>query len=87
MTSPVCVKCQRIYRTKTNGVPWVETRRAEPDADVSEYPYKLWHSDLLECPGCGHQILAAHGMKPLSEQHDKSFALAVASWGATINAH
>ena len=79
----VCVKCQRFYRPKKNGVSFIEAmprggdRRpkpglAEPDGWT---PYKLWAADLWECPGCGNQIIPelSAGLAPLNEHYRPDF--------------
>lgn len=45
-----CV-CGREFRTKTIGARVVQ--KIAKDGP----PYKLFSADLLECPGCHHQIL------------------------------
>ena len=90
MPKPVCVPCQRFFRPKKNGLAWVEGMPIESGAlpGTAEpekwQPYKLWNSDLMECEGCGAQIIVGHGLKPLSIQHEDEFASRVESWGATL---
>jgi len=77
---PICVLCQRFYRVKKNGVWFIEgmpryngapSGTAEPD---SWRPYKLWHGDLWECQGCGHETISGVGRNPVSIQHEPDFA-------------
>lgn len=81
MPKPVCVKCQCFFRPKTNGVHWVE---GMPDghtpgnirgrrAPEAWQPYKLWNSDLWECPDCGHQIIVGHAGQPTAEHYQDDF--------------
>lgn len=89
MPKPVCVACQRFYRPKTIGFGWIEGMprdnalpgRAEPD---KWSPYKLWNSDLWECPDCGSEIIVGHGANPISEHYLPEFADQVAVFEATL---
>jgi hypothetical protein len=89
---PICVKCERFYRPKANGTPFVEmmptggSERAEPgtsDRD-SWTPYKLWMADLWECHGCGHELIVGAGRDPLAEHYQSDFAAKMEAVGATI---
>ena len=89
MPKPVCVPCQRFFRPKRNGFCWVEgmpEQGAEPGTSQPEkwHPYKLWNSDLMECEGCGAQIVVGHGAHPLSEHYMPDFDSKVQSWRATL---
>jgi hypothetical protein len=45
-------------------------------------PYKLWSADLFECPGCGAQIVAAFGERPIAEHYQPEYAqMAMTSLG------
>ena len=90
MPKPVCVKCQRFYRPKKNGYSFVEGMpkyngappgTIEPD---SWQPYKLWHADLWQCQGCGHEIVVGAGCDPIAEHYQPDFAKAVTVFGATL---
>ena len=76
MPKPACLKCQRFYRCKKTGFMWLETMPidypAEPGTVEPEKwaPYKIWHSDLYECQGCGHQLIVGHGLHPITEQYE-----------------
>ena len=80
MPKPVCVKCQRFYRPKKNGVlltemaPHEEGAPAGVEKPEAWHPYKIWHSDLWECRGCGHQIINGHGHVPVAENYQDEFA-------------
>jgi hypothetical protein len=37
--------------------------------DGEEKPYKIWMADLLECPGCGNEIVTGFGKQPVSEHY------------------
>jgi len=76
---PVCVKCQRFYRPKRNGIYFIEGKLkhngvkaglAEPE---SWEPYKLWHADLWECPDCEAQIIVGAGYSPIAEHYQPGF--------------
>ena len=45
------------FRMKQMGV-YLEERTTHHGESA---PYKLWHADLLECPTCGHEIVAGFG--------------------------
>ena len=89
---PACPKCQRFFRPKRNGTPFIEMypnssdQRAEPGTATPEAwrPYKLWHGDLWVCHGCGAEIIVGTGHQPISEHYMPDFEKAVASFGATI---
>jgi hypothetical protein len=36
-------------------------------------PYKLWHGDLWQCKGCGHQIISGVAREPVSEHYLPDF--------------
>jgi hypothetical protein len=89
---PVCPKCQRFFRPKRNGTPFIEmypkhgvVRPESGTAAPQDWlPYKLWQGDLWVCHGCGAEIIVGAGIKPMSEHYMPDFEQAVASWGATI---
>jgi hypothetical protein len=70
MPKPVCVNCKRFYKIRKSGFYWVEMRPTGFDLWV---PYKIWSSDLWECPGCGAQILSGHGIQPVAIEHMTGF--------------
>jgi DNA-directed RNA polymerase subunit RPC12/RpoP len=74
MPAPVCLDCNRLYRPHKNGEYWIETKRADEPPYADGPPYKVWHSDRLKCPACGHEILTGHGRNPAFEQSDAQFA-------------
>lgn len=73
MPKPVCVKCQRFFRPKRNGIGVLEnmpaTNGAVPGFEAPEQwrPYKLWDADLYECKGCGAEIVVGFGHVPMAE--------------------
>jgi DNA-directed RNA polymerase subunit RPC12/RpoP len=67
MPNPVCVKCGREFKIKKNGVMVLET--TGPTGD----PYKIWNTDLWECPKCYFQILHGYGSNPVAYQGDPDF--------------
>lgn len=84
---PICVKCQRFYRIKKGGISFIEAMPANgshPKPGTSEpenwKPYKLWHADLWECQGCGHQQISGCGFEPISEHYKPEFAKQVQQW-------
>ena len=90
MVRPVCVGCQRFYRPKRNGTPFIEavpiTDGASPGKLQPEAwaPYKLWHGDLWCCDGCGAEIIVGTGRLPLAERHEEGFADEVARWAPSL---
>lgn len=97
MPKPVCVACRCFYRPKTNGFAWIEGKPhggdvlPEPSENVRGLrrpevwtPYKLWNSDLWECPDCGHQVIVGHAPNPASEHYEPDFTAQVASYGAEL---
>lgn len=77
MLKPVCVKDQRFYFPRKNGVPIIEGKpqhgakpgTAEPDKWT---PYKLWMADVWECPECGHQIVIG-ATEPMAYDYQPQF--------------
>jgi len=89
---PICVKCERFYRPKKNGTPFVEMmpkggpQVAPPgtsDRDMWQ-PYKLWMGDLWSCQGCGHELIVGTGSNPLSEHFKPDFEAQVKAWDAKL---
>lgn len=76
---PVCTKCQRFFRPKTNGISFIEAMPtvALAPAGSSEpelwKPYKLWSGDLWVCLGCGAEIIVGVGQRPLAEHFQPTF--------------
>jgi hypothetical protein len=65
-----CPKCKRFYRVKQVGVWWEEGR---PAGDTWQ-PYKLWSGDLLECEGCGAQvIIGPPSRQPFAEHYQPDY--------------
>lgn len=81
MPRPACLKCQRFYRVKKQGVAVIEgmpnglIHPAPPGTEHPEAwkPYKLWFADLFECEGCGHQLIAGWGLQNHSEHYMPDF--------------
>lgn len=67
MPAPICVKCEIEMRTKTNGVPLIETYEED------RKPYKLWMGDLWYCEKCGIEVIVGFGYKPLAGNWDDDF--------------
>lgn len=87
---PICVPCQRFYRPKKNGFPFIEGvpthNGAEPGMAEPESwkPYKLWMGDLWECDDCGAQIVVGTGQQPLAEHYQPEFVERVLSFSAKL---
>lgn len=84
MPKPVCVPCERFMRPKQNGIRWVEGMPVGEDAKPGKLTpekwklYKVWVSDLWECPDCLAQIIVGHGAWPISEHYKEGFSTALA---------
>ncbi len=84
MLKPICPKCQRFYRPKKNGTPFVEMK---PRSGLSHPPgieapemwetYKLWMGDLWECRGCGHELIVGTGNRPISQDFHPDFQMQI----------
>lgn len=72
---PACVKCGLFFQPKKNGVTLEEGRPVgRADAiEVEWLPYKLWRADLLECTGCGVQIITGYAYLPMSEHYKPDY--------------
>lgn len=90
---PICVKCQRFYRPKRNGVKFIEMMpkdgaarptKAGTEEPESWQPYKLWVGDLWECRGCGHLSIHGVGFGPLAERHQEHFAKECAAGNVVV---
>lgn len=88
---PVCVKCQRFYRPKRNGTPFIESKpiggklvpQGTSRPDLWE-PYKLWMGDLWQCQGCGHQLISGVAGKPISQDYHHDFHQNIAAFDPKI---
>src|SRR5437016_290576 len=74
----ICVKCQRFFRVKKNGVKVEELRprssESKPGKPEEWAPYKLWYADLYECPGCGFETIGGFGMEPIVEHYEDRYS-------------
>lgn len=78
----ICVPCQKFYRPKKNGV-FVEELMPSPTSEGFPYAvvdgksfwvsYKLWTADLLECPGCYHQVIGGFPIAPIAEHFQPDY--------------
>lgn len=86
----ICVRCQRFYRPKKNGICFVEQMPNRKDAVPGVHspdhwqPYKLWSGDLWSCHGCGHELIVGVAKLPLAEHYQDGFADAVISHNAEV---
>ena len=46
--------------------------------------YKLWNSDMWECPGCGHQAISGHARQPMAMHHEEDYEETAASYPPQI---
>lgn len=63
---PVCVGCKVAYRPLRNGVYLIEMAWTPPT------PANIIAADLLECPGCQHQIVSGFA-KQGKEHYEEGF--------------
>lgn len=75
---PICVKCQRFYHPKRNGISFLEMMpegKAQPGTAEPDkwHPYKLWLGDLWECLGCHNEIIVGVGQRQLVEHYQEDF--------------
>lgn len=69
-----CPKCRRFYRVKKVGVYWEEGMPATNDLKGPWQSYKLWAGDLLECEGCGSQVISGPPMNgPVGEHYQPDY--------------
>lgn len=64
-TSQICADCGIEMGTVEIGVNSIEM------ADFG--PYKIWNSDVKECPICHHRILTGFGDGPMREHFEDGF--------------
>lgn len=90
MLKPICVKCERFYQPKRNGIFFEEGMptkngalpgKDEPDAWES---YKLWCGDLWYCPNCDHELIVGVGHAPISEHYKPEYRQFVKERNATL---
>lgn len=70
MKPVVCVKCRLFFEPKRNGVTVEE---GMPLGNGSWTSYRLWQADLLECPGCGAQLVTGYGRAPIAEHYQSDY--------------
>jgi len=85
MPRPVCVSCKCFYRPKKNGYIFIEGKPDKYDGSIIATeirgnrhpemwsPYKVWRSDLYECPDCYHRILVGFAQQPSSQDYLPGF--------------
>lgn len=87
---PICVPCQRFFRPKNTGKPFVEGMPSENGAPAGRAhpeqwrPYKLWMGDEWGCPDCGATIVVGVGLNPIAEHYQPEFGAAVARWAPSL---
>lgn len=62
----ICMKCQTELRVAEGGVGVAVVEMAFNPPK----PYKVWMADLLECRGCGMQIVGNFGNVPVASYTD-----------------
>lgn len=67
MRKPLCIKCQTQFRVVETGVT-VMTMFSTPPR-----PCELIMADLLECPGCGTQIVAQYANRIYARHYNPNF--------------
>jgi hypothetical protein len=87
---PICVKCQRFYRVKKNGVMFIEGMPKENGAKPGKWepekwePYKLWRGDLWKCEGCNHELISGVAFNPIDEHYTPTFEKNVEAFSVTL---
>jgi hypothetical protein len=90
MPKPACIKCQRFFRPKHNGVIVLEQMPKEPRAlaGTSEphnwRPYKVWRADSWICEGCGVEIITGWAARA-TWKHEPEFQHELGIVEVTIN--
>lgn len=79
MSGLACATCFKFFRVKKMGVAFEEGMPVGPVQEdggpESWQSYKLWMSDLCECPGCGARVLiTGTGQRPISEHYKPGYA-------------
>lgn len=64
---PLCVKCQTHFRVAKTGIIVVVMFGDPPR------PYELWCADMLQCPGCGAQIVSQYASAPFAVHSEYNF--------------
>lgn len=67
MTHITCVNCNLRYGRVKSGIYLVTMFNIPPR------PYKIWHADLHECPGCHDRIVAGFGEWAIAEHYKPGF--------------
>lgn len=75
----VCLKCKKEMMPERIGVVVEEHRKIQDHVIQGRVhtewaPYKIWSADILECPTCGHQILAGFPDRPVAHHHEAKYA-------------
>lgn len=74
MPMMVCVKCQLFFHPKKNGVTVEEGMPLSSRKGGDQWvPYKLWHADILECRGCGTEVIAGFASRPIAEHYQEEY--------------
>lgn len=82
MSDPViCVKCMTHYRTKKIGVELAEM------LEDGETHYKIWHADLLECPGCKAEVVTRLGQQPIAQMGTENMDEAIVGFRKELDIH
>lgn len=64
---PLCIKCQTHFRVIKTGIVVVVMFGDPPQ------PQELWSADILQCPGCGAQIVSQYASAPFAVHRDSDF--------------
>jgi len=63
----LCVKCQVEFRPEKNGVYVKEMMHHDQDV------YKIWDTDLWQCPCCNFQVVSGFANYPIAEHFQATF--------------
>lgn len=80
-----CPRCRRFFRVRKVGVFWEEGMPKTNDLAGEWVPYKLWAGDLLECEGCGAQlIIPPPARQPIAEHYQPNYSTLVERYGPIV---
>jgi len=80
---PICVKCQKEYKVEKQGV----TTELMTTFSGKPASFKLYDSDLWECPVCGHQIIGGFGQRPFAQHFEENYEEILKKVGETYKCY
>jgi len=80
---PICVKCQKEYKVKKQGV--ITELMTTFSGKLTSF--ELYDSDLWECPVCGHQIIGGFGQLPFAQHFEENYQKILKKVGETYKCY